>query len=109
MGAKCLADKELTNDKTHLSRAARMEKLLTQQLSPHVFVLEDDSANHAGHAGARPGGETHYRLRLVSDAFAGLSRVERQRLVYQVLREEFDTGLHALSLDLKTVAEAAAS
>ena len=86
-----------------------MEKLLTQQFSPHTFVLEDESARHAGHAGARPGGETHYRLRLVSDAFAGLSRVARQRLVYHVLREEFDTGLHALSLDLKTPAEAEVS
>lgn len=83
-----------------------MEELLKQQLSPHVFVLEDESARHAGHAGARPGGETHYRLRIVSDAFEGLSRVARQRLVYDALREEFDTGLHALSLDLKTKAEA---
>jgi BolA protein len=99
----------LTDDKTHLSRAQRMEKLLTQQFSPHVFVLEDESARHAGHAGARPGGETHYRLRMVADAFAGQSRVARQRLVYHALREEFDTGLHALSLDLKTPSEAKAS
>jgi BolA protein len=99
----------LTDDKTHLSRAARMEKLLKQHFSPHVFVLEDESARHAGHAGAQPGGETHYRLRMVSDAFAGLTRVARQRLVYHALREEFETGLHALSLDLKTPAEATAS
>lgn len=83
-----------------------MEKLLTQQFSPRVLAIEDESARHAGHAGARPGGETHYRLRLVSDAFEGLSRVARQRLVYHALREEFDTGLHALSLDLKTPGEA---
>lgn len=70
-------------------------------------MLDDDSSKHAGHAGARPGGETHYRLRLVSTAFAGLSRVARQRLVYDALREEFDTGLHALSLDLKTPEEVA--
>ena len=86
-----------------------MEKLLTQRFSPREFVLEDESAHHAGHAGASPGGETHYRLRLVSDAFEGLSRVARQRLVYHALREEFDTGLHALSLDLKTTKEAGAS
>lgn len=60
---------------------------------------------HAGHAGARPGGETHYRLRVVAAAFEGLSRVARQRLVYQALAPEFETGLHALSLDLKTPAE----
>lgn len=70
-------------------------------------MLDDESGRHAGHAGARPGGETHYRLRLVSTSFAGLSRVARQRLVYDALREEFDTGLHALSLDLKTPEEVA--
>lgn len=57
---------------------------------------------HAGHAGARPGGETHYNLAMHAAAFEGLSRVARQRLVYAALREEFDTGLHALTLDLKT-------
>jgi BolA protein len=90
----------------HLSRAARMETQLKAQLAPVHFALTDDSARHAGHAGARPGGETHYTLALVSTAFEGLSRVERQRLVYQALREEFDMGLHALSLDLKTPSEA---
>ena len=97
----------MTDTKSHLSRAARIEKLLATQFAPHEFVLDDDSSKHAGHAGARPGGETHYRLRLVSAAFAGLSRVARQRLVYDALREEFDTGLHALSLDLKTPDEVA--
>lgn len=74
--------------------------------TPLAFELSDDSAKHAGHAGARPGGETHYRLRMVSAAFEGLSRVARQRLVYDALREEFDRGLHALSLELKTPSEA---
>ncbi|MGE0740184.1 MAG: BolA family protein [Hyphomonadaceae bacterium] len=80
--------------------------MLTEQFAPSAIELVDESNKHAGHAGARPGGETHYRLRLVSSAFDGLTRVARQRLVYQALREEFDTGLHALSLDLKTDAEA---
>lgn len=83
-----------------------MQKLLTAQFAPQNIVIEDQSAQHAGHAGARPGGETHYRLTLVSTAFDGLSRVARQRLVYQALGEEFETGLHALSLDLKTPGEA---
>lgn len=83
-----------------------MRDALQQRFTPVALELTDESANHAGHAGARPGGETHYRLRLVSDDFAGLSRVARQRLVYQALHEEFDTGLHALSLDLKTPDEA---
>jgi BolA protein len=83
-----------------------MESALRAQFAPVAFELNDESARHAGHAGAQPGGETHYRLRMVSEAFAGLSRVARQRLVYHALGEEFDTGLHALSLDLKTPEEA---
>jgi BolA protein len=98
----------LTDPKTQLSRAQRIENLLNERLTPLDFFLEDESGRHAGHAGARPGGETHYRLRIVSAGFEGLTRVERQRLVYQALRGEFESGLHALSLDLKTPAEAGA-
>jgi stress-induced morphogen len=96
----------LTDEKTHLSRAERIEAALQVRFTPVALQLSDDSGQHAGHAGARPGGETHYSLRLISPAFDGLSRVARQRLVYETLREEFDTGLHALTLDLKTPAEA---
>jgi BolA protein len=84
-----------------------METQLREQFAPLHFVLTDQSAMHAGHAGAQPGGETHYKVVMVAAAFQGLSRVARQRLVYQALGEEFDTGLHALSLDLKTPEEAA--
>jgi BolA protein len=83
-----------------------MEARLRAAFSPVHIALTDESARHAGHAGARPEGETHYRLAMVSPAFEGLSRVARQRLVYQALHEEFDRGLHALSLDLKTPGEA---
>jgi BolA protein len=96
----------LTDDKKHLSRALRIETQLRAKFSPVHFVLTDQSGQHVGHAGARPGGETHYHLSMRASAFEGLSRVARQRLVYDALREEFDTGLHALSLDLKTAAEA---
>ena len=82
-----------------------MKTLLHTQFAPLHFVLTDESAKHAGHAGARPGGETHYKIVMVSEAFKGMNRVARQRLVYQALHEEFDTGLHALSLDLKTSGE----
>ena len=92
--------------KTQHSRAERIENLLRGRFSPLDFELIDESSRHVGHAGARPGGETHYRLRLVSSAFEGLSRVARQRLVYQALQAEFDSGLHALSLDLKSPQEA---
>ena len=96
----------MTDDKKHLSRSERIEKALRARFQPVHFVLTDQSSLHAGHAGARPGGETHYQLSMHAGAFEGLSRVARQRLVYDTLREEFDTGLHALTLDLKTPAEA---
>jgi BolA protein len=83
-----------------------MEKALRDQLSPLDFQLEDESARHAGHAGANAGGESHYRVRITAAVFTGLNRVARQRLVYDILAAEFETGLHALSLDLKTPGEA---
>jgi BolA protein len=91
----------LTNDKSHLSRAERIEAALISGLAPLEFELIDESALHVGHAGASAAGETHYRARVVSERFAGVNRVARQRLVYDLLRAEFASGLHALSLDLK--------
>ena len=82
-----------------------MEKLLKTQLAPLAFALADESALHAGHAGAAPSGQTHYRLALVSAAFTGLSRVARQRLVHKTLAEEFASGLHALVMELKAPSE----
>jgi BolA protein len=96
----------LTNDQAELSRTERMKKLLMDAFSPKLVSVIDESGRHVGHPGARPGGETHYAVKLVSAAFEAKSRVERQRLVYHAVREEFETGLHALSLDLKTPAEA---
>ena len=95
----------MTKLKSQLSRASRIENLVKERFAPLAFKLIDESNRHAGHAGARPGGETHYRLRLVSAAFTGLNRVARQRLVHEVLREEFNAGLHALSLELKAPGE----
>ena len=86
----------------HSSRASRIETQLRERFSPVHFVLTDQSSAHAGHAGASPGGESHYHLSMHAAVFEGLSRVARQRLVYDTLREEFDTGLHALTLDLRT-------
>lgn len=87
-------------------RAARMEEVLRAAFAPSFLAIEDDSARHAGHAGAQPGGETHYRLAMVSSAFEGRSRVERQRAVHAALAAEFAAGLHALSLTLRSPAEA---
>ena len=75
--------------------------------APLELVIEDESARHAGHSGARAGGESHFRVRIVSAAFAGLSRVERQRLVYAATKDEIAAGLHALALTTLTPEEAA--
>ena len=69
-----------------------------QLFSPTLLNVTDDSARHAGHAGAEPGGETHYNVEIESTAFAGKTRVEMQRAVNSALKEEFDRGLHALSI-----------
>jgi|CXWL01.1.fsa_nt_gi BolA protein len=108
MGANYNADKELTDHKSPSSRASRIEAAMKTQFAPSELSLSDESSRHAGHAGARPGGETHYRLRIVSAAFSGLSRVARQRLVNEALASEFAGGLHALSLELKSPEESQA-
>jgi len=87
------------------SRAARIETLLRDRFAPTILQIEDESAKHAGHAGARPGGETHYNVLVVSDRFAGLNRVARHRLVNEALAPEFGTGLHALALTLRAPGE----
>lgn len=79
-------------------RKTRIEEALTEAFQPVSLIVTDDSEKHAGHAGAAPGGETHYSVEIVADAFDGLSRVQVQRTVMMVLQKEFDTGLHALAL-----------
>jgi BolA protein len=88
------------------TRAARIHQALEGAFSPAEIVVVDDSSSHAGHAGARPGGETHYNVAVVSPAFAGMNRVARSRAVHAVLAAEFEGGLHALSLRLATPEEA---
>jgi BolA family transcriptional regulator, general stress-responsive regulator len=83
-------------------RTSRIRDLLTEAFEPEHLKITDDSARHAGHAGAAPGGETHYNIEITSNAFAGLSRVQIQRTVMLALQKEFDSGLHALSLQAKT-------
>ena len=90
-------------------RAARIRALLEAALQPSSLAVEDDSARHAGHAGAQAGGQTHYNVVVVSPRFEGLNRVARHRLVNAALQPEFGTGLHALSLVLRTPGEAASA
>jgi BolA protein len=80
---------------------------LSAAFAPIRLDVVDESHRHAGHAGARPEGETHFRVEIVAAAFAGKNRVERQRLVYAVLAEELRDRVHALQLTTKTPEEAA--
>jgi BolA protein len=95
----------LTDRKKPLSRAQRIEICIKDAFAPVAFALLDESHLHAGHAGAAPEGETHFRLKLSSARFAGLSRVARHRLVLDALAGEFASGLHALALELKSPEE----
>jgi BolA protein len=87
------------------TRSDRLRATLTAAFNPLELEVVDESAHHAGHAGASAAGETHYRIGLVSAAFEGQSRVARSRAVYQSLGEEFSSGLHALSLTLRSPRE----
>ena len=78
--------------------AAALRSKLEAALKPVRIEIVDDSARHAGHEGARAGGESHFTLAVVAEAFAGRSRVERQRLINQALREELAGPVHALSI-----------
>ena len=80
-------------------------KLLAAFAPAHLDIV-DESHRHVGHAGAREGGESHFRVRVVAAAFEGLGRVERQRRVYAILSDELAGPVHALALELKTPAEA---
>lgn len=84
-----------------------LERKISDGLRPDRLEIIDESHLHAGHAGARPGGDSHFKVLIVAGDFAGKSRVERQRLVNGLLAEEFAAGLHALSLTTLTPEEAA--
>jgi len=81
-----------------VSVAETIRNKLTDRFAPARLVILDESHRHAGHAGARPEGETHFAVTIVASAFAGLNRVARQRLVYETLADELATRVHALSL-----------
>ena len=90
--------------------AAAIRDKLTAAFAPIALDVRDESARHAGHAGATRGdgsqGETHFHVRIVSAAFDGVSRVERQRRVYAALKDELAGPVHALSLAALTPSEA---
>ncbi len=80
----------------------RIESTLREALSPQRLEVVDESHLHAGHAGSRPGGETHFRVRVVSDAFSGVSRIDRHRRVNALLAGELAGQVHALAIDARS-------
>ena len=85
--------------------AAAIDNKLRQRFAPRRLSVEDESSRHRGHAGHREGGESHFRVEIVSAAFEGHNRVARQRMVYETLKAELDAGLHALAITTLTPAE----
>ena len=85
--------------------AETIRNKLTAAYRPTRLAVVDESHRHVGHAGARPGGETHFRVEIVSGAFSGKSRVARQRAVYQTLADELRGPVHALALSTLTPEE----
>ena len=89
-----------------MSVADRIREKLETGLSPAALQVIDESHKHEGHAGHRPGGETHFHVDIVSEACAGQNRGARQRMVYALLADEMADRVHALSLTTKTPDEA---
>jgi BolA protein len=93
-----------TADSPRIADAIRQR--LTAALAPSRLDLVDESASHTGHAGARPEGESHFRMLIVAATFAGKSRLERQRMVFAALGDLMQTDIHALSMTALTPDEA---
>ena len=101
-----MLDREQLMEATAEQVAAQIRAKLQDAFEPQTISLEDDSHKHAGHGGWRPGGATHFNLRLVSRAFAGKSRVARQRAVMAALSDELASRVHALSISADAPPEA---
>jgi BolA family transcriptional regulator, general stress-responsive regulator len=80
------------------ARAQRLRQLLESRFAPEVLVIEDESHLHAGHAGAE-GGQSHFRVRIVAEAFRGVTPVARHRLVYAAVDDLLKADIHALAID----------
>jgi BolA family transcriptional regulator, general stress-responsive regulator len=93
-------------------QAMRVQETITRKLteafSPESIRVVDESDRHAGHAGHRAGGESHFRVYIVSQAFKGKSRLERHRMINQTLTGEFASGVHALAIHASAPGEDAA-
>lgn len=90
-----------------MSVRTRIEATLTENLHPERLIVLDESHHHAGHKPDITGtGETHMRVRIVSEKFSGMSRLERHRAVNALLKPELDAGLHALAVEAAAPGEA---
>ena len=85
--------------------ASDIERKLKAAFQPRHLAVIDESNQHRGHAAWRESGETHFRVEIIAPAFAGKSRIERQRMVYQILVEELAGPVHALALDVQAPPE----
>jgi BolA protein len=85
--------------------AEQIRTRLTQSFAPERLEVVDESHQHVGHAGHRPGGETHFRVEIVAEAFRGKSRVERQRMVYAAVDDLMKERVHALALGIRAPGE----
>jgi BolA protein len=89
--------------------AETIEKKLTEAFTPQSLKVMDESHQHERHAGHRPGGQTHFRVYIVSDAFKGKTRVDRHRMINAILSDELAGGVHALAIHAAAPGEGGAS
>jgi BolA protein len=83
-----------------------ISRKLTEAFAPQSLKVEDESHRHEGHAGHRPGGQTHFRVYIESDAFKGKSRIERHRMINAALAAELAGSVHALAIKAQAPGEA---
>jgi BolA family transcriptional regulator, general stress-responsive regulator len=88
-----------------MTMSERIKRKLQAAFAPQALTVTDDSHRHHGHSGWREGGETHFSVALLSEAFAGKSRIERHRMVNTTLAEELEGGVHALAISAKAPGE----
>jgi BolA protein len=79
----------------------RIRRKLIEAFHPDALEVVDESHLHKGHAGARPGGESHFRIRIIAEAFAARGRVRAHRMIYEALADEIQGGIHALAIEAK--------
>jgi len=91
-----------------MQTADHITEKLTEAFTPESLRVVDESHQHAGHSGHRPGGETHFRIYIVARAFQGKTRIERHRMINAVLTAELSGGVHALAIHAAAPGEASA-